>query len=336
MFLIALTLLSACRPAVAEPPIDPTDPTTDSAPSRPTVATATGSTGDTGDVPTFDCATVPAKAAPAVQLTAPHGYNDVVFDPDGAMIGHDGNGLVKAIGPDTFEPFVPGLQTVYKMDQLPDGRTVAALASGGVTVVTADGSSSAVAPDVRGYGLAVGPDGLVYVASNYTSSVGVGIVRIDADTGVVDPWLTLTDTPPRAIDFSRDGDVLYFGTLSGGGVFKVEVDANVDPIGDPQLLTMVPTGWHDTLEVDACGNVYVGSVFCSCIYRIDSALAVTTVMDWQTQQYGHGFEWGAPAGGWNELAAYVTHPYVGERVTEVVLGVPSRRWVGEVVGGSTL
>ena len=144
---------------------------------------------------------------------------------------------------------------------------------------------------------------------------------------------------PRAIAFSRDWSALYIGTTSNGEVYRVDLDANGDPIGDPVLLTLVPNSWHDTVEVDACGNIYVGSVFSTTIYRIHADLSVTEFIAWSGGfggPYGHGLEWGKALGGWNDHAIYVTQPYIGSRITEYDIGVPGRDWPGTVVGGVTL
>jgi hypothetical protein len=88
--------------------------------------------------------------------------------------------------------------------------------------------------------------------------------------------------------------------------------------------------------VDACGNIYVESFYGWKIYRIHADLSVTVLMSWSFDDYGHGFEWGVAEGGWDEQAIYITHPYIGERVEEVVMGVPGRAWPGTVIGGTTL
>ena len=142
--------------------------------------------------------------------------------------------------------------------------------------------------------------------------------------------------PARAIAFNRDFTRLYFGTLSGNGVYGVDLDANLDPIGDPVLIRAVPDSWHDTVEVDACGHIYVGSVFSSSIFRINADLSVTEIIDWTFNTYGHGFEWGDETGGWDPLSIYVTHPYIGSRVDTFYLGVPGAHWPGTVIGGFTL
>ena len=60
------------------------------------------------------------------------------------------------------------------------------------------------------------------------------------------------------------------------------------------------------------------------------------LIDWSFNDYGHGLEWGDPAGGWDEQAIYITHPYVGSIVTELHIGVPGPKWHGEVLNAGKL
>ena len=208
-------------------------------------------------------------------------------------------------------------------------------ATGRVIKVSPQGVTEPVAFNLNGYGLAIGNDGMIYVATNYTS-VGDAIVRVDPDSGEVTEVVDASAYPPRALAFNRDFTVLYFGTSNGGYVYRVDLDVNLNAIADPELLTIVPTGWHDTVEVDACGNVYVGTVFGSSIYRINADLSIDTILDWSFNDYGHGFEWGDPAGGWDEQSIYISHPYIGSRVDVVPIGVPGAAWYGEVLNAHTL
>ena len=63
---------------------------------------------------------------------------------------------------------------------------------------------------------------------------------------------------------------------------------------------------------------------------------MTELIDWDFNSYGHGLEWGEPAGGWDDQTIYVTHPYIGSRVDAYFIGVPSAQWPGTVIGGATL
>lgn len=314
---------------------------------RPTAATSTqgtlsteptASTGTTGteELATFDCSTVPDQPGASVPLDAPRAYNDVVFDVDGGMVGWDGQVLLKATDPDTFAVHAPGIDMVYKLGQLPGGDLVAASQLDEVLRIEPNGNSYPIAVGVNGYGLAVGSDGMVYVGTNNSGSSPAGIVRIDPDTQDRVTIAELDATPPRDFAFSRDYSALYFGTRDGGDVFKLPLDANLDPSGPPELLVTVPATWHDTVEVDACGNIYVGGLFGEQYYRINPDLSVDVMINFTFENWAHGFDWGDPTGGWDELSIYMAHPDIGNRVDEVYLGVPGAHWEGVVIGGVTI
>ncbi|NCG19368.1 MAG: hypothetical protein GWP91_10205 [Rhodobacterales bacterium] len=339
--LFALIGLWACTADSTEmPPTKPEPTSTSSTTTGTTTTTATtGTTStDTGPLPQFDCATVPDTAGPAVPLDAPRGYNDIVFDSAGTLIGSDENVFWAATAPDTATIYAAGIGQVYKMGVLPGGDIVAARSAGdggGVIRVDSSGGTIVLAPGLNGYGLAVGSDGNIYLATNYTSGAEA-IIRIDPATGDGEMIVDTGPYPARAIAFNRDFSRLYFGTMNGGRVYGVDLDVNLDPVGDPGLIATVPDGWHDTVEVDACGQIYVGSVFSSSIFRINQDLSIIEILDWTFNTYGHGLEWGSAAGGWDEFSVYVTHPYVGSRVDAYELGVPGAHWVGDVIGGVTL
>lgn len=290
---------------------------------------------DVPELAVFDCATTLDSPGSPTRLDAPRGYNDVVFTDDGSMVGWDGFVLRRASDTETFDVYAPGVDMVYKLGRLPDGDLVATLADDQVIRVEPDGNRYPIAWDVNGYGLAVGSDGNVYVGTNGGAGAP-GIVRIDPDTQETEVLLELAATPPRDIDFSRDFSVLYFGTVDNGHVFKVPLDANLDPTGDPELIATVPASWHDTLEVDACGNIYVGGLFGQEYYRLRTDGTMELFMEFTFDTWAHGFQWGDPKGGWDPLSIYMAHPDVGKQVNEVFIGVPGRLWEGEVIGGATL
>ena len=252
------------------------------------------------------------------------------------MIGWDGAVLRKATDPDTFEVYAPGIDMVYKLGVLPGGDIVATTADNMVLRVQPDGVSYPIAWDIDGYGLAIGSDGMVYVGTNFVSGAGAGVVRIDPDAQTQEVIIELAAAPPRDIDFARDFSALYIGTQDDGHVMKLPLDANLDPTGPVELVATVDSTWHDTVEVDACGNVYVGGLFGTTYYRIAPDRTVTPYMTFVFDEWAHGFQWGDPNGGWDELSIYMAHPDIGDRVDEVTIGVPGRQWVGEVLGGGVL
>lgn len=353
---MTLLLLIACSgdadPPSDTPPSTDTETTTDTSPTGDTATStttptgttghtaSTAATGDTGEpVVPYDCSAIPPLSSTEVVVASARGYNDVVFDLDGAMIGSNQTHLVRTIDPKTSATWVPNVGLAYKFDLLPGGDVVlsrGASQGGGILRVTPKGGQTLLATGLLTHGMAVSQDGYIWVATNYTAGAEA-LFRIDPDTDETELILDLSTDPPRDIAFHPDGDRLYWGTLNGGRVWAVDIDlATGLPSGDPEIVARVPEGWHDTVEVDACGNLYVGSVFESAIYRVFTDTTVEILVDWSFNDYGHGLEWGDPAGGWDDQAIYIAHPYVGSKVTELHIGVPGPRWPGEVLNATKL
>jgi hypothetical protein len=348
---VFLSLLLACGDRADDPVSseESTDsslsmvPTGDTGGARTSQTGHTGATANTGDtgapLATYDCSAIPPLTSTEVLLDAPRGYNDVVFDVDGAMIGSNESSLIRATDAKTAAVWLPGIGQAYKFDRLPGGDIVLSRSAGeggGVLRLTSSGGRTLLASGLLTHGLAVGPDGFLWVATNYTAGAE-GLFRIDPDTGEAELVVDASMAPPRDIAFHPDGDRLYWGTLSGGEIWAIDVDLTTGlPSGIPEQVARVPEAWHDTVEVDACGNLYVGSVFESAIYRVFTDGTVELLIDWDFNSYGHGLSWGDPAGGWDEQAIYITHPYVGSRVTELHLGVPGAKWEGEALNAGRL
>ena len=287
---------------------------------------------DPGD---FDCATIPDPLFDRTPLDAPSGYNDLVFDHAGAMIGSDGTSLIRATSPVDWDVYAVGIGMIYKMGYLPNGDIVATTANHTIIKVDSNGLRTILVGDFDGYGLAVGSDGMVYAGTDYTSDAPE-IIRVDPVSGEVTQFVDAAQYAPRGLEFSYDFSKLYFGTTDDGRVYAVDLDENLDPNADPVPVVQLPVSWHDTLEGDACGNLYVGSFFGHQITRVDANLDITQILSWNFNNYGHGFEWGSAVGGWDEYSIYVMHPYNGTWVDEVQIGVPGRQWTGEAVGRSVL
>ena len=325
------------RPTTSTAPTGTSNPTTWTGTTN--TGTTTGSTTTPTTLPTYDCDTMPDYPLGELQLDAPRGYNDLVFDLNGEMIGHDSSAdiFVRASDAYTADLHAVANSTVYKMGMLSTGDFVANTNNAGLIHVTAAGAVTVLNPNVTGYGLAMFHDDTIFVATNYTAG-GDSIGRVDPVTGDYEIIENLPSTP-RAIAFSRDFDVLYIGTTDNGIVYKLPLDQDGYPTDVASHLVTVPSGWHDTMEVDACGNLYVGSVFSTSIYRVNSDLSVDEILNWGGGfggPYGHGMEWGDAKGGWDDMSVYVTQPYIGSRVTAYELGVPGQAWPGIVYNGTTL
>lgn len=287
---------------------------------------------DTGDstppLPTFDCSTVPDDLGDAELLDAPRAYKGLAFDAEDRLVGADDNKLYKATSPDEAEVWVPGVGATFQMAWLPDGDLVVVLVNGGLLRVTPEGGTLSLAPDLRTYGVVVGSDGQIYAAG------ASGVHRVDPDSGETDR-LVSWKYEPRSLQFSRDETALYFGTEEySGTIWRQALDAKLDPVGEPEALATDVGGWHDALEVDACGNIYFIGWWGWKLSRLDADGDVTILREWEEREYGHGLAWGT--GVWGDQTLYVSHPYDDSVVTASSVGVPHRSWVGEVLGGDTL
>lgn len=346
--MLALLLLPACDDAVLDVgdagggnrPHD-TDTGTPDDTGEDTGETDSGDSGDTDDTDdidtgsTFvDCDSLPETNLGDQTLSEARAYHGISFDDDGHLIGWDGrNALVKSSYDGTREVFVPGLRGVEGMDRLPDGDWVIADSQNArLARVTADGGTEALATNIGyAYGVTVGPDQKIYYVDG-------GVHRLDPTTGEV---TTLFSQMPRSsahvVNFNLDSTVMYIGTIGRGDVFYVELDEYLDPVTDPAIYASgVGTGWHDGLGVDACGNLYVADYYSSGLYKVATDGTVTSVVDsGNSTAYGHGLEWGSGHGGWRDDALYQPQPYGGNKVREVVIGVPSgdtvRTWNGVAV-----
>jgi hypothetical protein len=322
-----LLALCACSANDALPVSTSDTATTSQATSTPTYtlpSTVTGGTG-TGTTPTFDCDSVPTGVVDTRELNGPRAYHDIAFTEDGYLVGSDNSTLFKADDSGNIGQWIPGLGMIQQMDWMPNGDLVVAKESdGSIRRITPNGGQTTIATDVGAYGLIVGPDEMLYTASN-------GLVRrIDPDTGAKE---TLIDPPgwfggARVLNFSPDFSKLYMGTSFGNGdVYEVDLDANLTPVGDVRVLaTNVGAGnYHDSLGVDICGFLYIADYDTRALYRVSPLGTVQTLLDNTGNAYGHGVEWGSGVGAWREDAIYLPQPYDNETVIEVVIGVPTAR-----------
>lgn len=296
---------------------------------------ATGNIPDLPPVLDYDCEDLTQPFVSEMELGAPRGYHDLVFDDQGRIIGSDGGSLLAVTYDDVVEVFLPGPPSgVQGMDVLENGDVVVVTNSGELRRITDTQQNTLIASGFSGaYGVTVGPDEMVYVCTPSAIS------RVDPDSGDQEIWLSTPSQHPRAMVFNLDSTGVYFSTLVFGNspVYFVEVDEDLDPVGAPVVFaTNVGQGYHDGLGIDACGNLYVPDFNTAGLYRIDPSGVVTTLYNEGTapfNHYGHGLEWGSGIDGWNDHAIYLPQPYDGNTVNEVVLGVPSgsevRTWRGQ-------
>jgi hypothetical protein len=349
-------LLTACNPTVIEdsydndrPPSDHTDSgdtNTDSGTDTDdtdtddtddtdtdTDDTDTDDTGDTDDttpdLKSVDCAKLSSAPLSIESVPGAKAYHGITFDDDGHIIGSDNSSLIKSTRDGDWDILAPSIGWAEQIDRLHDGD-IAVLATQNTSVkrVSMAGAASTLATSVSGYGLTVGPDGMVYVA-NYQN-----IVRIDPDTGEkTNLFGNIASTSPKVVAFNTDNSTMYYGSLSGGRVYSVELDEDYNPIGQPEVFAVGVGGWHDGIGVDVCGNVYVADYSYTALYKITPEGVVSIYHDYTGNSYGHGLVWGSGLGGFREDALYVPQPYNNNNVLEVIIGVPMQGWEGEVLNG---
>jgi hypothetical protein len=282
---------------------------------------------ETDDPGVFDCAMAPDLPLPAVPVQGARAHNGLAFSHDGRLIGSDNQNLWAATSDGEAEVFSPNHGVVYQMLTLPSGDIVVEAGNLGQSIVVAPDGSWGVLSSAYGYGVTMGPDGMLYV-------VGWDrVYRVDPETGASQNWLTPSgNNSLRVIEFDMDLTRAYIGTTSGSGkLLTVELDANLDPVGDAEILVTGVGTWHDAVVQDACGNLYVADYGASRLYRITRDLQIDVVVQYTYTSYGHGAVWGTGEDGWDDLALYVPQPYNGNKVARIDLGIPSKHFTGTVL-----
>jgi hypothetical protein len=292
-----------------------------------------GPTADTapeGEV--FDCDTVPPRALSMREVDGPRGYHDLAFTDDGGVLG---NSLAGPLGRGDayggFQIVAPQSGVLEQMAWLPDGDLAGASKSAGILRIGATGSVTTINPNIRPYGLLLGPDGLLWAADE--RSVWV----VDPVTGAqeeVVPPNALARGAPRVLQFDLDYTHLYIGTYGGsqGRLYRVPLGPDHRPTGLPEVFAtdVGRGGYHDAIGIDVCGYLYVPDYDTSNLYRVSPSGQVQVLVDsgFLRRDYGHGLEWGLGLGGFRDDALYLPQPYDANRVLELVIGVPSREWTG--------
>lgn len=331
---LSLALTLACTPPEGErkPPPGTSSGTPAGTPGGTTGGgTPGGTTSDSGTGGgttsgiVIDCDNLPT-APTASLVTNARAYHGIVFDTSDRLVGSDGNNLVATDSAGTATPFVPNAGSYEQLATLPNGDIVGAhISTQSIQIITASGSTTNLAQNIGAYGVEVGPDGMIYTANPSND-----IKRIDPATGAVEVYIAGGGRSPKVMTWSPDYSRFYFGTL-GNKVWYVDLDANYDPIGTPVELVTGVGGWHDGLDADVCGNLYLADFNTSALYKITPDGQVTTFVDPPLDNYGHGVEFGIASGGWNEMALYQPMPYNNNSVSELVIGVPHRTWTGTVL-----
>jgi hypothetical protein len=276
------------------------------------------------ETPVIDCAAIPDTPTDVHLLAKPRAYHDVIFDAEGNLIGSDGYNLTASPDASLSSIWVPNTGTIEGMDWLSDGAMVAASRDAMLRIDPTAGVS-VLSSAVGGYGVVVGPDGMIYIAGNSA------ILRMDPATGEHDD---LVDQPgtllTRVLEFSPDYSRMYFGGSSAdGNLYAVDLDADLRPTGDAYTFVKGVGTLQDAMGVDVCGNVYVSDFGECTIYRVTPGRDVSVLRTCEVGiDHTHGLDWGSGLNDWRADAIYAAWPYSDNMVAEIVVGVPSRKYTG--------
>ncbi len=274
----------------------------------------------------FDCSTAPDTLPAETTVEGARAYKGLAFGSDGKIVGSDTSSLIKSSRDGDWSVFLPGVGEVEGMVYLPDGDLIVTTSwdNGNMRRITPQGGISIVAAGLGAYSVIYGPDGQLYAAG------WDGAWRVDPDSGSVDTLISAGwDDPwsPRTLAFNADLSRLYIGTVDDQGrIFYFDLDSDMRPVGDPKVFVSgVGSGWHDGMGMDICGNLWAVEFESSSLYRISPEGTIEKMVDWSSNesQFGHGLAWGNGIGDWRSDALYFPVPEGGQRVKEIVIGVPA-------------
>ncbi len=238
----------------------------------------TGSTGDTGTATPpseADCTHIAALPASYTSYGWAPPVEDFTFLDDGRILAVVGGHLQAFEFGGASTILVPNLGDVRGTRLLPDGRAALAhIQTGSVLLVDPFvGSEEVLASGlVNPNGIAIGNDGLVYVATT------ARIVRLDPSDLSQE---VVAEIPNRSFDglsFSPDFSRLYFNE-EVGRIHWVDFDANGDPgpVQDGPSIPVGAFGLLDGMTVDACGNLYTTEMG-STVWRVSPTGVVEQVV----------------------------------------------------------
>jgi hypothetical protein len=290
-----------------------------------------GTDTDTSTTP-YDCANLPQGPFEAI-ATAGVASRDVTFDAEGNMVGSDYADIYKTTVDGDKEVLVHNVSFCTGIAHLPNGNLMfAEELNGRLILYDSDGWHEVLGNLLGPYGIAVDPEGLVYVADPPMNR----ILRVDPYT--FEHEVVVDDMPHAAVmSFNAGYDQLFVATGSevNREIFVADIAAD-GGVGEPEVFAEdVGDGWHVGLTVDACGNLYVveqqcgGELYRSCVRRVsaegvpeDEPLVVIEG-EGEAQYLVAGIEFGSGLGGWSETSVFVGE-YNQDLAFRIDIGVPSK------------
>ena len=320
----AISVIFALCACATDP--EPTAPVTDTA-TLLTTETASSPThgGDTADtagttspwLETVDCSGLLPLPLQTIQHTWVPSHEDFTFDDQGYLYGVE-SGLLKRTpfgGPS--ELIMPGIGNVRGTRFLADGALMMArMDDNAVIRLDPNGGLTVVATLDNPNGIAIGVDGMAYVASFGR------VVRVDPYQSTM---TVIADMPNHSFDgltFSPDYSRLYVNEEIGN-LWVID-----DPMGSPSAAVAGPTlpiGFMSILDgmtMDACGNLYaveMGGV----VWRVSPTGEVAKAMEiTDAGAFVPALNFGSGVGGWDANTLYV-NDFLG-RIYEAEVGVPGK------------
>lgn len=267
--------------------------------------------------PPVDCSTPPDFEL-GETMAAPRANRSLLLYGD-RLLGWDGYALHHATSPVDSEVFIPGITAYGGMVELDDGTLMVSehLGNEDVLRIHPNGGWVPIVRAIRAYGLIRGPDGAVYATSEQDV-----VYRIDPDTEEAEVWLTMPEgVQARLSAFSPDASRLYIGTRNeDGGVWTVELDDDLQPVGDVERFVQTSGYFHDLLLVDSCGALYMTAYGDAVLTHITPEGVQTPLADLTAEEHIHGGGWGTGQGAWDDRTLYLAHPNLGNRVSAWPIG----------------
>ena len=297
---------------------------------------------DTDTTPSFDCKgkKVPAPPLDSRAVTNSVTSEDLAMDNDGYIVGSDRAHLYKADTSGNAEMIFPSVSNPQLLVVLPNDDILMYNENGELVKIEADLDEYTVySITYLPFGDA-NPDGIVYASfPNFWSHLSDGkshIVRIDPSTDSYEEILDWDYDYPWGITFNEDHTALYVSVVQSfdaymhkaSQIYKVELDPDGYPAGDPELYVTLDEGaiMTEGLAVDECGNLYVS--LSSRIFRVAKGGKAYELL-WDSADLGlagraaSGLQFGRGGeGGTDRQKLYAACPYAKEAV-EIDVGVGS-------------
>jgi len=273
--------------------------------------------------PDFDCDALPDVPLSQTPVDGALADLGLVIDTSGWLYGGDGRHLFKTDGSGLTVVEADNVGALQQLALLPGGDLLLASDDdGGLVRMPPAGEAIRIATGDF-YGLAAGPDGLVFGSDRATGS----LVRIDPEGEGFEAVVTLgAGSEPRAVALDLVGPRLLWSEVDRAAIYQLWLDDELQPLGDVEILAtgvgLDGASRIDAIVVDACGNAYASEYETASIYRISADGVVTHWLEGADYAF-EALTFGA-GDGWDALSLYASQPDNGHSVVRLEAGVPEQ------------